>query len=165
MIDFVNCPGTAPGCGLLFPLDRPFGYYDNIGRTQSTGTEATLDTDLIDTLNLRLAYTNLSAVDITISPSTPLIRKPKNEGSAILTWRPADDWNVGASFDYVGSRFDGGGEHLVGYGLLNVFGAWQVCPNYEIFARVENLTDRHYEPEFGYGAAGRAAYLGIRAKT
>jgi vitamin B12 transporter len=161
MIDFVDCPSAAPGCNPS--LNRPFGYYDNIGRTQSTGTEATLDTNLVDSLNLKLDYTNLSAVDLTTSPRSPLVRKPKNDGSATLTWRPADDWNVGASFDYVGSRFDSGGEHLVGYGLLNVFGSWQVCPNYELFARVENLTDRHYEPEFGYGSEGRAAYLGIRA--
>lgn len=169
MIDFVNCPdATQPGCNFPPPPSpplRPFGFYDNIGRTQSTGVEATLDADLVETLNLKLAYTNLSAVDITTSPSQPLTRKPKNNASAELTWQPSDDWNVGASFDYVGSRFDGGGQHLVGYGLMNLFGSWQVCPNYELFARVENLTDRHYEPEFGYGAEGRAAYLGIRAHT
>jgi vitamin B12 transporter len=163
MIDFVNCPGLAPGCDPK--LNRPFGYYDNIGKTRSTGTEATLDADLVDRLNLKLAYTNLSAVDVTTSPSQPLTRKPKNEGSAVLTWSPTDDWNVGASFDYVGSRFDGGGEHLVGYGLVGLFGSWQVCPNFELFAHVDNLTDRHYEPEFGYGAEGRAAYLGIRVHT
>ena len=30
---------------------------------------------------------------------------------------------------------------------------------------INHPTDRHYEPEFGYGAEGRAAYLGIRAHT
>jgi vitamin B12 transporter len=48
--------------------------------------------------------------------------------------------------------------------LLNIFGSWRVTERYELFARVENLFDRHYEPEFGYGAEGRGVFGGLRLR-
>jgi vitamin B12 transporter len=33
----------------------------------------------------------------------------------------------------------------------------------QIYARVENLTDRHYEVAYQYGTFGRSAYIGARA--
>jgi vitamin B12 transporter len=33
----------------------------------------------------------------------------------------------------------------------------------QLYGRVENVFDTKYEPVYGYGAAGRAVYAGIRA--
>jgi vitamin B12 transporter len=48
---------------------------------------------------------------------------------------------------------------------VDVFGAWEMTDHFEFFARIENLFDRHYEPEFGYGAPGRGVFAGLRART
>ena len=163
LIDFVNCPGPNPGCSTG---ERPFGFYDNVGRTRASGIEAGLTTT-VDALTLAANYTNLSAVDLTTDPATPLQRRPHNKASATLTWTPDTDWNVGITGTYVGPRFDDGSGsrvHLSDYLLVNVFGSWALTDQYELFARVENLFDRHYEPLEGFGAPGRAAFVGLRAK-
>jgi vitamin B12 transporter len=32
----------------------------------------------------------------------------------------------------------------------------------ELYARVENLADKHYETAYEYGTLGRSAYAGVR---
>jgi vitamin B12 transporter len=34
--------------------------------------------------------------------------------------------------------------------------------NIELYGRIENLTDKHYETTHQYGTLGRAAYGGVR---
>ncbi|MFD2579504.1 hypothetical protein ACFSTD_14860 [Novosphingobium colocasiae] len=36
--------------------------------------------------------------------------------------------------------------------------------HFELFGRVENVTDSHYEVVSGYGTAGRSAFAGVRVK-
>jgi vitamin B12 transporter len=66
----------------------------------------------------------------------------------------------------MGPRFDDAGEsvRLSDFALVNVFGSWQFTEQYELFARVENLFDKHYEPVFGFGAPGRTMFAGIRVR-
>jgi vitamin B12 transporter len=159
LIDFVSCSGTS--CA-----SRPFGFYTNIGRTRSTGFEAESSVRLADSLTLSTNYTNLSAVDLTTGSHTTLPRRPHSKATAILTWLPDTDWTLGSSITYIGPRFDDVGvrEHLSDYALVNIFGSWRVTEHYELFARAENLFDKHYEPEFGYGAEGRGVFAGLRAR-
>jgi vitamin B12 transporter len=160
LIDFTFC--SDPTC----LSQRPFGYYTNVGRARATGIEAELEARLTDALAISANYTNLSAVDLTAGPHTTLPRRPHSKATAVLTWQPNADWTVGTSVTYVGPRFDDVGvrEHLSDYTLLNIFGSWRVTERYELFARVENLFDRHYEPEFGYGAEGRGVFGGLRLR-
>ena len=157
LIDFISCSGST--CA-----SRPFGYYTNIGRARATGFEAELGARLTDALALSANYTNLSAVDLTGNSHVTLPRRPHSKATAVVTWLPDTDWTLGASATYVGPRFDDVGvrEHLSDYTLVNIFCSWRVTERYELFARVENLFDRHYEPEFGYGAAGRGLFAGLR---
>src|SRR5262249_43552753 len=99
MIDFVNCPGAGPGCAT-----RPFGFYENIGRTRASGFEAELAIRPIESVLLSANYTNLSAVDLTVSPHQTLVRRPHNKAAGSLTWTPAEDWSFTASVSYVGPR-------------------------------------------------------------
>lgn len=161
MIDFVNCPGGGPGCAT-----RPFGFYDNVGRTRASGFEAEATIHPIDTISFSANYTNLSAVDLTMSPHQALIRRPHNKANATLSWTPDTDWSLTASITYAGPRFDDPGVRLrlADYTLADIFGSWEMTDHFELFARVENLLDRHYEPEFGYGAPGRGIFAGLRAR-
>ncbi|MDE2466555.1 MAG: TonB-dependent receptor, partial [Alphaproteobacteria bacterium] len=160
LIDFFSCYGvTSPACSLR---SNAGGYYYNIGQARVQGLEAGLSGELSHTLRFALNYTYLNAVDgIT---HTELARRPHDEANATLSWHPAGPWQVGASLDLVGARFDGANDvsPLGGYATADLFVARRLSSHLKLFGRITNLLDHHYEPAAGYGAPGRAVYMGIR---
>jgi vitamin B12 transporter len=49
------------------------------------------------------------------------------------------------------------------YWLVNVAASYKLQPGVEVFGRVENLLDQHYQEVFGYNATpGIAAFAGIK---
>lgn len=156
----------VPDCFSNPPPDvcktRPFGYYDNIKRTETTGVEVEATARLGDTLSVDAAFTDMTATDRTTD--LDLARRPHITASATVTWTPLPDWTGGATLLYVGKRFDAAGEinPLPANTVVNVFASHRLTDWVELYARAENLFDAHYEPVFGYGAPGRAAYGGIR---
>ncbi|HEV2563360.1 MAG TPA: TonB-dependent receptor [Rhizomicrobium sp.] len=162
LIDFTSC-STPQEC-----TERPFGFYYNVGRTQSKGVEAEIAGAISDTLNLTANYTNMTSTDL--ATGLALQRRPHIQANAILTWAPTANWSVGTSVSHVGRRIDQYDNSTVpptpfpngGYTLANLFGEIDF-ERLAFYGRVENLFDTHYEPELGYGAAGRAFYIGVRA--
>lgn len=162
LIDFFTCftSTTGPGCDERFLVG---GYYFNAGRTRSTGLEAELTAHLTNTLKLDANYTSVTAFDR--DTGKPLQRQPHVEANAILTWAEPD-WSVGGSMTYVGPRFDDAAATvpLHPVALFNIFGSYALTEHEELFARIENIANTHYEPLFGYGAPARAAFGGIRVR-
>ncbi len=161
LIDFFDCFGiVSPAC-----TARAFagGFYVNVGETEATGTELSLSAQLLDTLTLQANWTNMATKDLV--SGVPLARRPDNAANGVLTWTPDDDTTLGGSVSYVGARFDDAfaSVRLSDYVLFNLFGSYRVCERFDVYARVDNLLDRHYEPVAGFGAPGRAVYAGIRA--
>jgi|tagenome__1003787_1003787.scaffolds.fasta_scaffold20967877_2 vitamin B12 transporter len=156
----------APNCFTEPPPDvcktRPFGYYDNIARTRADGVELEATAHVADTLSLNASFTDMTATDLITG--LDLARRPHVTASGTVTWTPASAWSTGAAVIYVGRRFDAAGESnpLSTYTVTNLFGSCKVTDTFEVYARMENVFDAQYEPVFGYGAAGRAVYGGIR---
>jgi vitamin B12 transporter len=156
----------VPNCFTEPPPDvcktRPFGYYDNIARTRAYGLEIEATAHIAESLSLNAAFTDMTATDLTTG--LDLARRPHVTASGTVTWTPASNWSSGATVIYVGRRFDAAGESnpLSAYTVTNLFGSYKVTHTLEVYARVENVFDAHYEPVFGYGAAGRAVYGGVR---
>ena len=48
------------------------------------------------------------------------------------------------------------------YWLVNAAASYKLQPGVEVFARVENLLDQHYQEVFGFDAAPIAAYAGVK---
>ena len=46
---------------------------------------------------------------------------------------------------------------------MNLYASFALTDALQLYGRVENTFDIHYEPVYGYGAAGRAVFAGIRA--
>ncbi len=159
-IDFLipDCVADPDICKI-----RPFGYYENIKRASANGVEIEATIRVTDALTLNSALTRMTASDLTTG--LDLARRPHITASATATWVPAGDWSAGATVIYTGRRFDSAGEAhpLASNAVVNVFGAHKLNESFELFARIENLFGARYEPVFGYGAAGRAGYIGIRA--
>ena len=160
-IEFFDCFGpTSPACDQRYQVG---GYYYNIGRSRARGIEADASIALADTLSASLEYTNMTAIDL--ATGNDLARVPHVTADARLTWTPDSRVTLGGSIGYVGRRYDDGGNTVLlsSNTLINVYGSYALTDALQIYARVENLFDIHYEPVFGYGAAGRAVYGGIRA--
>lgn len=162
-IDFFSCFGvTTPACTLRAAQG---GYYYNVTRTRARGFEFAVRGEIVDGLNLSADYTNMTAIDRTTG--TDLARRPHIMANANLNWSPRNTWSLGAGLSYVGKRYDGSGgfNPLASHTLVNLFGAYPLSSNIDVYGRVENLFDVQYEPVAGYGAPGRAAYMGIRLRT
>ncbi|HUB86239.1 MAG TPA: TonB-dependent receptor [Rhizomicrobium sp.] len=168
LIDFASCFVASPPPECSIPaVATAGGFYDNIGRTRADGVEAELAAKITDTLAASLNYTNLDARDLEAHDTLP--RRPRNRGSAIVTWAPYDNWSVGGSVSYTGREIDqydttttpptafiNGGHTVVG-----LFGEYKF-DQWSLYGRIDNLFNQHYEPLIGYGAPGRAFYAGIR---
>jgi len=158
-IDFFSCYGVVSAACAARAAQG--GYYYNVGRARAQGFEATLSATLTDALTLSGNYTIMSATDETAN--APLPRRPHAMANADLTYRQ-DDWSVGASVLYVGRRFDGADRSgpLPSHTTANLYASIAVTDGWQVFGRIENAFDARYEPVLGYGAPGRAFYLGVR---
>jgi vitamin B12 transporter len=72
--------------------------------------------------------------------------------------------NTALAMRYSGPSFDDAANtiRLGGYVLLDIRTSYPINDHLEMYARVENLTDRHYEVAYQYGTFGRSAYIGAR---
>ncbi|HEX3429998.1 MAG TPA: TonB-dependent receptor [Rhizomicrobium sp.] len=159
-IDFFDCFGpTSPACDQRYLVG---GYYYNIGRSRARGIESEVTLSLSKTLTGGLSYTDLTTIDL--ATGDDLARVPHITADAHLTWNPTDRLSLGGSIGYVGRRFDDSA-NTVGLSsntLVNLYASYGLTDTLQLFARVENAFDIHYEPVYGYGAAGRAVYGGLR---
>jgi vitamin B12 transporter len=53
---------------------------------------------------------------------------------------------------------------LGGYTLVDVRASYSINQHVEVYARMENLTDKRYETVYEYGTWGRTAFGGARVK-
>jgi vitamin B12 transporter len=53
---------------------------------------------------------------------------------------------------------------LKGYGLVDLRASYPVNEKLELYARIENLLNQHYETTYQYGTLGRGVYGGVRAR-
>jgi vitamin B12 transporter len=159
-IDFFDCFGpTSPACDQRYVVG---GYYYNIGRSRARGLEAEATFALSDTLSGGIAYTDLTAIDL--ATGDDLARVPHATAQAHVTWNATGQFSFGASIAYVGRRFDDSANTvpLSGNTLVNLYTTFALSDALQLYGRMENALGIHYEPVYGYGAAGRAVYGGLR---
>ena len=67
---------------------------------------------------------------------------------------------------YASDRFNDAANltKVKGYVLWDLRASYPVTDKLEVYGRVENLFDKHYETIANYGQLGRAAYAGVRAR-
>ncbi len=156
LIDFSY---AAPPCAAA----QTYGCYYNVARARTQGVEvegrAILAPDL---LRLKTAYANLHAVDADTGLALP--RRPTHTLRAALEYRPAAAWMIEPRATFVSGRWDRPGEtnRLGAYLRFDAYGEYRIDARTTAYARLENLTDVRYETVYGYGTAGRSAWLGVR---
>ena len=138
--------------------DPPRGYV-NIDRARTTGAEAEFEAALGRGFSLKAEYAYAHARD---EAGTPLLRVPTHAGSVEL------DWTHGRADAALVVRSQSAAEDVYGvirpFTVANLSGAWRLNEHVQLTARIENLTDVHYQEAFGYGEPGFGLYVGVRLR-
>ncbi|MCP5144076.1 MAG: TonB-dependent receptor [Gammaproteobacteria bacterium] len=163
MIDFDVCfPAVANYC-----TNRPFGAYANLARTTANGFEFALAARPTDRLSLSAQYTYTDARNRardSFNFDNQLARRARHTAAVNADYTFNDAYAVGLTMTYSGRRFDDAGNTtgLASYVLVDLRASHRLTDNFEVYARVNNLFDEAYETTYRYGAAGRAAFAGLR---
>lgn len=166
LIDYVSCFGSdAALCD-----DGRFGFYDNVGKARATGVEVELGAHVSERLRAQAVYTYVKSVNRTPGDANlgnDLARRPRNAVNVSLDWdSPLEGLSLGGDLRLVSDSFDDAGNfgRLDGYALATIRASYTIAGRYEIFGRIENLTDANYTVASGYGTPGRSAFAGVRVK-
>ena len=163
LIGFFDCFTPSPLCAT-----EPFGYYANIARSTAHGLELAGLLKATDQLSITANYTWTHTEDVSPGSSTygnELPRRPAHAGNAAISYVWPFQLSTDLALRYSGPDFDDAANRirLGGYVLLDFRTSLPVNDHLQIYARVENLTDHHYEVAYQYGTFGRSAYIGARA--
>jgi vitamin B12 transporter len=172
LIEFENCPGS-PLCATLEPAGG-YGYYANVDRAKASGVELQAAATLTPALALAANYSHIKTEDETPGSATygqQLYRRPEDAANVSLsyTWPHSLKTTVearygGPSLDQNFNVYPVENVRLGGYTLLNLRISYPVTDKLELYARVDNATNKWYETVFQYGTWGRTAFAGLRAK-
>jgi vitamin B12 transporter len=150
---------------LILP-NATFTSLENIGRATTDGAEVFVSLSLADRFNLRGDYTYTDATDD--ATGLELLRRPKHRASVSANWLPLNRLSLSATILYVGSQVDGNRSFSVTrlntdpYCVVNVAAEYAVGKGSTIFARADNLFDRHYEDPTGFQRPGFGFFAGVR---
>lgn len=147
--------------------DTPdFTSLTNIGRATTYGVESFASAAVTTRLSLRADYTWTIARDDVAQQE--LLRRPKNKASLAATWRPAARFSLTASLLYVGAWVDGNRDFSIPrltaspYATVNLAGSYDLGRGVTLFARINNLLDRHYQDPVGFDRPGIGAFGGVK---
>lgn len=143
------------------------GRSENIGRVDAEGLEFALRIEPTDRLRVEANYTLTDAFNRSGSFNGKRLQlRPQHSGSFSIDWATPLGLNLGATALLIGDSFDDQANRvpLDGYALVTLRASLPIDDKLELYGRVENLTDAHYQTVAGYGTYGRAAYAGVRVK-
>lgn len=163
-IGFFTCwPTTTPLCDT-----RPYGYYDNIASTETSGIEAEFGGKIFG-VNLSGGLSQLSAKNTAVGDANfgkQLARRPKVRSFLSVSYDWTDDIETELNWQHSGEAFDDAANSrgLKAYDLLNFRASWQISPSFAIYGKIENLSDENYQTTYSYGTSSRTFAIGLEAK-
>jgi vitamin B12 transporter len=170
LIEFEDCPGSP----LCATIGQAGGYYANLNRAKASGVELQASAALNSALAVSANYSHIKTLDET--PGSPadgqqLFQRPEDAANLSLsyTWPHRVETTVaarygGPSLDQNFNVFPTANVRLGGYTLLDLRVSYPVTDKLELYARVDNATNKWYETIYQYGTWGRTAFFGLRAK-
>lgn len=169
-IDYVSCAASAtPAAQPLCFVDsvRRFGYYDNTAKTQAKGVELAAAASL-GPVEVQANYTYTDATNETPGANfgRRLARRPEEAANLSATYVWPFRLSTTVAVQYAGESFDNASNstRLEPYTLVDLRAAYPINATLEVYGRVENVGDEHYETTRNYGVAGRGAFVGVRAR-
>jgi vitamin B12 transporter len=161
MIDFVSCfPSTDPRCAT-----RPFGFYDNVQKTEVEGVELGLAAQ-VGRVRVDANYTDMDSTNRTGGANfgRELPRRPGQTLNGEVTY----DWAFGltttVAVTHAGRSFDDASNSVVidSYTVVDLRASFRLREQLELYGRLENAFDEEYETIARYGTPGRGYFVGVR---
>jgi vitamin B12 transporter len=152
----------------LITTDVTGTTYANVGRATTDGIESFIAWQPLKALTLRADYTYTEATDDVLQQE--LLRRPKHKGDFIAEWHPLNPWLLSLDVLAVGGWIDGNRDFSVprldapGYTTVNLATSYDLTPHLTLFARIDNLFDRHYENPIGFLQPSLGAFAGVKVK-
>lgn len=143
----------------------PFGPLQQINNARTSGLEAAFSYQPSTRYGFTAQYTYLDANDLTAG--VRLVRRPRHTLSGDAWVKPVEKFRLGIGAIYLIDREDGFGAaqaDVEDYLRLRLTASYQLTPNVELFARVENLLGEKYSEVLGYPAMRTGAYGGFRIR-
>jgi vitamin B12 transporter len=143
------------------------GTYQNMDKYKTWGIESFANIVLTDMLTLTVQHTYLKTEVVKwIDPSqngNEMPLRPKHAFSINADWRFFEKGTLTAGIRVIGKRWTNltNTARLPGLAVARLGAAWKFNDSCEIFARVENLFDKKYELQPGYGTEPRTFFGGI----
>lgn len=155
------------------PVTFGFTAENRDGKSKRDGFEVTAAFKVNEQLDVTVNYAYLDASEPDGSGGfTRELRRPKNNASLFVDYRPSKRLGLTLDANYVGSSDDtffppfpepSQTVTLDDYLLVNIGGSYRVNETISLYGRVENLLDETYENLFGFATPGIGAYAGFRA--
>ena len=136
--------------------------YGNIRATRSRGLELAATVKPLAEITVNANYSLVSAVNRTTD--LPLAQRPKHMAHGDIAWRATPLLTLSAAVDYTGARPDSSGIPLKSHTVADLRASYALSEHLEIYGRVDNVFDAHYEDVYGYGTPGVAGYGGMRVR-
>ncbi|WP_227001450.1 TonB-dependent receptor domain-containing protein [Pulveribacter suum] len=155
VITFVGGPGPCPGGTGPYP-----GCYASVGKARYQGLTLAASHQIA---GVRLH----GSIDLqdpkNLDSGKQLARRTKRHATLGAETRLAQ-WTVGGEAQLSGRRFDDAANQTVlgGYTLFNLHASTRLARDWQVVARLDNATDKHYELARYYATAGRSFYVGLK---
>ena len=132
------------------------------GKTKIKGVEIVYNGKFTDSLSGYANYTYTYIKSENDQFGSNYIRRPKHTGNLGLAYQITEKLGSDVNVSYVGKRLDSGDFKMPSYTLVNLGINYQLIPNLNVYAHLNNLFDKKYENIVGYGQDGRNVYVGLR---
>ena len=135
------------------------GGYENIAEVESSGVEFSATWNLTDLFALAADYAYIKALE---GDGAPRLRVPKRSGDLVLSFNPGGAFSGTVLLRFNGRESIQGGGELDEWTRVDINARYSLVNNLEVFGRIENLFDAHYQQVLGYGTPGRSGSVGAR---
>ncbi|KVN11057.1 MULTISPECIES: TonB-dependent receptor [unclassified Burkholderia] len=132
----------------------PYYVAQNVGRAKVQGVEGSWQGHVGRT-DVRVAATLQNPIDETAGRD---LNRRARRFAAISANRSFGGWRVGGEWLVSGAR-DDFGDHLGGYGVVNLSARYDITKSWYVSARLDNLFDKDYELAYAYNTPRRGAYV------
>ncbi len=135
------------------------GGYENVAESESRGVEVAASWNFTGSLTLSVDYALIKALQ---GDGMPRLRVPRHSGDLALSFDPPGGFSGTALLRFNGREHVLGGGELDEWTRADINARYVLSDSLEVFGRVENLFDVHYQQVLGYGTPGRSGTLGAR---
>lgn len=149
----INFDGSRP----------PFGGYEQFGRTRAQGVEVGVTAKPWPWLSFSQTY-GYAEVDVQDAATGRYLdsARPRYSGTTAVTVAPLERASLGARMRFRDGDASGYGGVTQAYTVVDLLGSYGITDRIELYGRVVNLFDKHYQVTYGTETLGLSAFGGVR---